>query len=88
MVFWLTLGLFVDFYYRDIPAMTVFILRTSHALALVLALTCAGLVCLYLLEFGEVSNTYSFTWPNMLIHLATVTVLALAGRRRTLRRER
>lgn len=32
-------------------------------------LTCAGLGCRFLLEFGEVSNTYNFTLPNILFHL-------------------
>lgn len=35
-----------------------------------LALTFAGLGCRYLLEFGEVSNTYNFTLPNLLLHIA------------------
>lgn len=34
------------------------------------ALVCGGLVCRYLLEFGEVSNTYNFTLPNIALHLA------------------
>ena len=34
-----------------------------------LALTLAGLGCRYLLEFGEVSNTYNFTPANLLLHI-------------------
>lgn len=34
------------------------------------ALVCGGLVCRYLLEFGEVSNTYNFTLPNIALHVA------------------
>lgn len=34
------------------------------------ALTCAGLACRFLLEFGEVSNTYNFTVPNIVLHMA------------------
>ena len=34
------------------------------------ALVCGGLVCRYFLEFGEVSNTYNFTLPNIALHLA------------------
>lgn len=44
-----------------------------------LALTFAGLGCRYLLEFGEVSNTYNFTLPNLLLHItafAGITWLA------------
>lgn len=34
------------------------------------ALVCGGLACRYLLEFGEASNTYNFTLPNIALHLA------------------
>ena len=27
-----------------------------------------GLMCRYILEFGEISNTYNFTWTNILVH--------------------
>ena len=37
--------------------------------ATVLLMTVLGLLCRYLLEFGEVSNTYNFTLPNVLLHL-------------------
>ena len=38
-----------------------------------------GMGCRYLLEFGEVSNTYNFTAPNMIIHILTVLVFCLAS---------
>lgn len=38
-------------------------------LLVTLALTFAGLGCRYLLELGEVSNTYNFTLPNLLLHV-------------------
>jgi len=34
-----------------------------------LMLVLAGMGSRYLLEFGEVSNTYNFTWKNMLLHV-------------------
>lgn len=34
-----------------------------------------GLIFRYLLEFGEVSNTYNFTGANMLFQLAFITLL-------------
>lgn len=37
---------------------------------------CAGLLCRYLLEFGEVSNTYNFTWLNILVHLFLVVLIS------------
>ena len=34
------------------------------------ALVCGGLACRYLLEFGEASNTYNFSLPNIALHVA------------------
>lgn len=56
-----------------------------------LALTLAGLGCRYLLEFGEVSNSYNFTAPNLLLHVPVfvgITWLAwlYAARQRAARR--
>ena len=34
-----------------------------------------GLLCRYLLEFGEVSNTYNFTVPNTLLHVGIFLAL-------------
>ena len=45
------------------------------------ALACGGLACRYLLEFGEVSNTYNFTMPNIALHLAAFAgICALSWR--------
>lgn len=38
----------------------------------------AGMGCRYLLEFGEYSNTYNFTVPNIVVHLIVVNVFCLA----------
>ena len=43
--------------------------RLSFLVLLSSALTCIGLVCRFLLEFGEVSNTYNFTLPNIILHM-------------------
>lgn len=32
----------------------------------------AGMICRYFLEFGEVSNTYNFTLPNIAIHIVAI----------------
>ena len=32
-----------------------------------------GMICRYFLEFGEVSNTYNFTLPNMAIHIVAIS---------------
>jgi len=49
--------------------------RCRFIVLLTAALACGGLACRFLLEFGEVSNTYNFTLPNILLHLGTVTAL-------------
>ena len=36
-----------------------------------------GLVCRYLLEFGEVSSTYNFTIPNTLLHIGIFLFLSM-----------
>ena len=54
-----------------------------------LALTFVGLGGRYLLEWGEVSNTYNFTLPNLLLHIAVFAGISwlawyfAAKRRRT-----
>ena len=48
-------------------------------LALNLGVTLGGMGLRYLLEWGEVSNTYNFTLPNSLLHIAAaVTVSTLS----------
>ena len=36
---------------------------------LLAAMALAGLLCRFLLEYGEVSNSVNFTAPNVLLHL-------------------
>lgn len=43
--------------------------RCGFIVLLTAVLACAGMGCRFLLEFGEVSNTYNFTLPNMALHL-------------------
>lgn len=50
--------------------------RCRFIALLTAALACGGLACRFLLEFGEASNTYNFTFPNILLHLGTVTALS------------
>lgn len=39
----------------------------------------AGMGCRYLLEYGEVSNTYNFTVPNMALHLLAANAVCLVS---------
>lgn len=43
-----------------------------------------GLACRYLLEFGEVSNTYNFTPANLAAHLAAAALFFVLGARNAL----
>ena len=44
-----------------------------------LGLVLLGMGCRYLLEFGEVSNTYNFNMINSMVHIfATVTLSTLS----------
>ena len=45
----------------------------------VLVMTIAGMVCRYLLEYGEVSNTYNFTWQNIIIYIVAVPLYTVAA---------
>lgn len=50
--------------------------RVYHIIPLNLGLTLLSMGCRYLLEFGEVSNTYNFTLPNMILHIAAVLIIS------------
>ena len=38
-----------------------------------------GMICRYFLEFGEVSNTYNFTLPNIAIHIVAILCICFCG---------
>ena len=46
--------------------------NVSHAALMNIGIILAGMLCRYLLEWGEVSNAYNFTMPNILVHI-TIT---------------
>lgn len=50
--------------------------KVYHIIPLNLGLTLLSMGCRYLLEFGEVSNTYNFTLPNMILHIAAVLIIS------------
>ena len=53
--------------------------RLGQVFLIQLALILGGMLCRFLLEFGEVSNTYNFTPPNIALHMAvTLTISALS----------
>lgn len=52
------------------------LLKVSYAVFMNLGIVLAGMVCRYLLEWGEVSNTYNFTTPNVLVHITTAVAIS------------
>lgn len=52
--------------------------RGKRVWGITLVLTMAGLICRYLLEYGEVSNTLNFTVPGVLSYLLLIPVLTLS----------
>ena len=44
--------------------------RLGQVFLIHLAVVLVGMLARFLLEFGEVSNTYNFTLPNIALHLA------------------
>ena len=39
----------------------------------------AGMICRYFLEFGEVSNTYNFTLPNIVFHIIIISCVCFCS---------
>ena len=53
-----------------------------------LGLVLLGMSARYLLEFGEVSNTYNFTYPNMLLHIVMMVICSSVSWRRRIRKKK
>ena len=49
-------------------------------IGITLTMTIVGLICRYVLEFGEVSNTYNFILSNIVLHLFVSVVVTEIGR--------
>lgn len=66
------LGLFQGVLFKPIEHM--------KCIGITLVMTVIGLICRYLLEFGEVSNTYNFIVSNVTLHLFVAIVVSALGR--------
>lgn len=51
--------------------------KTPHAALTNICVILAGMLCRYVLEFGEVSNTYNFTVSNILLHVAVCFIISM-----------
>ena len=57
----------------------IFSEKVTKSILLTLSMTMIGFLCRYLLEYGEVSNTYNFTLPNIALHLLITGILVLSS---------
>ena len=64
------MGTFMGYLFHSKSFVFIILLNILHL--------CVGLICRYLLEFGEVSNTYNFTVPNIITHLLFVEIFCTA----------
>lgn len=56
--------------FAEFPVWKIFLLN--------LAVVGVGLLCRYLLEFGEVSNTYNFVPLNIIVHVAAAAAISIS----------
>ena len=79
---WINVFVSLAAYYEIGLIQGVLFERKEHlkCIGMTLSMTVVGLLCRYLLEFGEVSNTYNFILPNILLHLFMCMVVTGIGR--------
>ena len=53
--------------------------KVSKVILVNMGVILIGMVLRYFLEFGEVSNTYNFTGPNIAIHITTAFVISIVS---------
>ena len=52
--------------------------KIYHIIPMNLALIMLSMAFRYFLEFGEVSNTYNFTMPNIILHVAATLIISIS----------
>lgn len=68
IIFCVYLGTFEAFFFPKWSIICIFLFNTAISLC--------GLFCRYTLEYGEVSNTYNFTLPNVFFQLILFSCIA------------
>lgn len=79
---WLNLAMFiVAFVYMGVimPYFNLFAGKLSKNLLCAFGAIIVGLLCRYLLEFGEISNIYNFTLSNIAFFVLGALLLIVAG---------
>ena len=64
-------GLLSGYLFDKKKISVVLLINVSHIIV--------GMICRYFLEFGEVSNTYNFTLPNIAILIVAISCICICG---------
>ena len=65
LVAYVEVGLLSGYIFNKKKIGVVLLINAAHIIA--------GMICRYFFEFGEVSNTYNFTLPNIAIHIVAIS---------------
>lgn len=71
LVAYAEVGLLSGYLFENKNIGVVMLINVAHIIA--------GMICRYFLEFGEVSNTYNFTLPNIVIHIVAISCVCLCS---------
>ena len=71
LVAYAEVGLLSGYIFNKKKIGVVLLINAAHIIA--------GMICRYFLEFGEVSNTYNFTLPNIAIHIVAISCICICG---------
>ena len=71
LVAYVEVGLLSGYLFEKKNVGVVLLINAAHIIA--------GMICRYFLEFGEVSNTYNFTLPNIAIHIIAISCICICG---------
>ena len=64
-------GLLSGYLFHKKKIIFVILINVAHILL--------GMIARYFLEFGEVSNTYNFTLPNVAVHIVAISCIYICG---------
>ena len=71
LVAYAEVGLLSGYLFEKKKIGVVMLINAAHIIA--------GMICRYFLEFGEVSNTYNFTLPNIVFHIIIISCVCLCS---------
>lgn len=71
LVAYVEVGLLSGYIFNKKKIGVVLLINAAHIIA--------GMICRYFFEFGEVSNTYNFTLPNIAIHIVAISCVCLCS---------